>query len=128
MTFNPFIDLLGGRVELWHAGYAEICLPVTASLMNSGNIVHGGATAALLDTACGLAGLFNDDPHERRVGSTLSLTVSYLEKGIGEYILGKGYLQRQGRSVFFARGEVWTDTGILIATAQGVFSHAIKRD
>jgi uncharacterized protein (TIGR00369 family) len=100
---------------------------VTAALMNSGNIVHGGATAALLDTACGLAGLFSDDPNQRRVGSTLSLTVSYLEKGIGEYIVGNGYLQRQGRSVFFARGEVWTDKGILIATAQGVFSHAIKR-
>jgi uncharacterized protein (TIGR00369 family) len=89
--------------------------------------VHGGATAALLDTACGLAGLFSDDPGQRRVGSTLSLTVSYLEKGTGEYLVGKGSVQREGRSVFFANGEVWNDKGILVATALGVFSHMLTR-
>lgn len=124
MKLNPFIDLLGARIEVWRDGYAEIVLPVTPGLLNSGGILHGGVTAALMDSVCGLAGLFNREEGKQRVGSTLSLTLSYLEKGVGANIVGKGYVQREGRSVFFGRGEAWTDSGILIATAQGVFSHA----
>jgi uncharacterized protein (TIGR00369 family) len=124
MKLNPFIDLLGARVEVWRDGYAEIVLPVTPNLLNSGGILHGGVTAALLDSVCGLAGLFNREAGKQRVGSTLSLTLSYLEKGVGAHIVGRGYVQREGRSVFFANGEAWTDSGVLMATAQGVFSHA----
>lgn len=126
MKFNPFIDLLGGTLEVWREGYAEIHLPIKPQLLNSANVVHGGATAALLDTVSGFAGLYNADSSARDFCSTLSLTVSYLEKGMGDRIIGKGFMQRKGRSVFFARGEAWTEQGILIASAQGVFSYATR--
>jgi uncharacterized protein (TIGR00369 family) len=124
MKLNPFIELLGAQVEIWRDGYAEIVLPIVPDLLNTRGILHGGVTAALLDSVCGLAGLFNREEGKRRMGSTLSLTVSYLERGVGTHVVGKGYAQREGRNVFFGRGEVWTDSGILIATGQGVFSHA----
>jgi len=124
MSLNPFIELLGGKLQRWSDGYAEICIPVAPKLLNSRGVLHGGVAAALLDSVCGLAGLFNQEAGLKRVGSTLSLTLSYLEKGDGAQIIGKGFVQRKGRSVFFARGEVWDDRGLLIATAQGVFSHA----
>lgn len=125
MKPNPFIEMLGGTIEAWHDGYAEICIPVSPSLLNSRGVLHGGVAASLLDSVCGLAGLFCDQDDVQRVGATLSLTLSYLEKGVADKIIGKGYVQRMGRSVFFARGEVLTGDGSLIATAQGVFSHAM---
>ncbi|VVE18216.1 PaaI family thioesterase [Pandoraea nosoerga] len=124
MKRNPFFDLLGAKLEVWKEGYVEVCLPVSPDFLNTAMVLHGGVTAALLDTVCGMAGLYNRDESRQRVGSTLSLTISYLDKGVGERMTGKGFMQRQGRSVFFSRGEVWTESGILIATAQGVFSHA----
>lgn len=124
MKRNPFFDVLGAQLEVWEDGYVEICLPVSPDFLNSAGVLHGGVTAALLDTVCGMAGLYSQDAGKQRVGATLSLTVSYLDKGVGERVIGKGYRQRQGRSVFFSRGEAWTESGVLIATAQGVFSHA----
>ncbi|QTO23430.1 PaaI family thioesterase [Burkholderia seminalis] len=124
MKPNPFIEMLGAKVEIWRDGYAEIVLPIVPSLLNTRGILHGGVTAALLDSVCGLAGLFDREEEKRRIGSTLSLTVSYLERGVGTHVVAKGYAQREGRSVFFSRGEVWTDRGVLIATGQGVFGHA----
>lgn len=124
MKLNPFMELLGATVQTRQEGYAEIVLPVTPGLLNSQGVLHGGVAAALLDSVCGMSGLFNPKEGLQRAGSTLSLTLSYLEKGVGAQIIGKGYVQRMGRSVFFSRGEAWTDRGCLIATAQGVFSHS----
>ncbi len=125
MKINPLIDLLGGTLDVWREGYAEISLPMAPCVLNTAGVLHGGTAAALLDTVCGLAGLYSPDQGVRRLGSTLSLTLSYLNKGVGLRVIGKGRLQRMGRSVFFASGEAWSDSGLLICSCQGVFSHQI---
>lgn len=57
-------------------------------------------------------------------GFTLSLTVNYLDRGIGDKVVAKGFLERQGRSVYFACGEAWVDGRVMIASAQGTFKYA----
>jgi hypothetical protein len=32
-------------------------------------------------------------------------------------------LERNGRSIFFVRGDAWVDDTLLVATAQGTFKH-----
>jgi len=78
----------------------------------------------LLDAACGYAGLYAEQGESAIHGFTLSLTVNYLDTGLGESVTAKGFIERQGRSIFFSRGEAWVDDKLLIASAQGTFKYA----
>jgi uncharacterized protein (TIGR00369 family) len=119
---NPFLEGLGVQLDVWRDGYAEFRMPIRPQLLNRQRILQGGAIATLMDAAAGYSGLYSAGAP--RHGFTLSLTVQYLDKGIGENIVSKGYLERAGKSVYFARAEAWVDGTVLIASAQGVFKYA----
>ncbi len=121
---NPFLDYLGVRRVAWREGYAEFQVPVGPVLLNRQGVLQGGLIATLLDVACGYSGLFSADAARPVHGHTLSLTCNFLDKGIGELVVAKGFLERKGSAIFFARGEAWVDSRILIATAQGTFKFA----
>lgn len=120
---NPFLEALGATLTEWRAGHAEFTMPIQAGHLNRQRILQGGAIATLLDAACGYSGLFTTDATPIH-GFTLSLTINYLDRGIGETVVAKGFLERQGRSVYFARGEAWVDNRLMIASAQGTFKYA----
>jgi len=120
---NPFLEALGATLTEWRAGYAEFTMPIHAGHLNRQRILQGGAIATLLDVACGYTGLFTTGSTPIH-GFTLSLTVNYLDRGIGDKVVAKGFLERQGRSVYFARGEAWVDGRLMIASAQGAFKYA----
>jgi uncharacterized protein (TIGR00369 family) len=121
---NPFLESLGVRLTQWRDGYAEMSMSIDASKLNRQGVLQGGAIATLLDAAAGYAGLYAQPGQAARHAFTLSLTTNYLDKGLGEYVTAKGFLERQGRSIFFSRGEAWVDDRILIASAQGTFKYS----
>jgi len=121
---NPFLAGLGMTRTGWREGYAEFRLHIQPGLLNRQRVLQGGVVATLLDAACGYAGLYSADPQRPIHGVTLSLTLNFLDKGVGETLIGKGFVERKGRSIFFARGEAWIDSKTLIATAQGTFKYA----
>jgi uncharacterized protein (TIGR00369 family) len=121
---NPFLESLGVRLAQWREGYAELTMLIDASKLNRQGVLQGGAIATLLDAAAGYAGLYVPPGQAARHAFTLSLTTNYLDKGLGERVTAKGFLERQGRSVFFSRGEAWVDERILIASAQGTFKYS----
>jgi acyl-coenzyme A thioesterase PaaI-like protein len=86
-------------------------------------VVQGGLIATLLDVACGYAGLYSADPERPVHGLTLSLTCNFLDRGLGDIIVAKGFVERKGGSIYFARGEAWMDSTLLVATAQGTFKY-----
>lgn len=120
---NPFLEALGATLTEWQDGFAEIAMPISATHLNRQRVLQGGAVATLLDAACGYAGLYSDSG-ETVHGFTLSLTINYLDRGIGQQVTAKGMLERKGKSIYFCRGEAWVDGRILIATAQGTFKYA----
>lgn len=120
---NPFLERLGIEQTAWRDGYAEFQLAIAPSLLNRHGALQGGVLATLLDAACGYAGLHSRDPERPLHGVTLSLTLNYLARGIGSTVVAKGFIERRGRSVYFARGEAWLDEKVLIATAQGTFKY-----
>jgi acyl-coenzyme A thioesterase PaaI-like protein len=124
---NPFLETLGVSRTGWREGYAEFRVLVSPGLLNRQGMVQGGVIATLLDAACGYSGLYSADRLRPTHGLTLSLTLNFLDKGLGEVIIAKGYLERRGRTIFFARGEAWVDDRILIATAQGTFKYTRSR-
>lgn len=100
---NPFLESLGVRLTQWRNGYAELLMPIDASKLNRQGVLQGGAIATLLDAAAGYAGLFAASGEPARHAFTLSLTTNYLDKGLGESVTAKGFLERAGRSIFFTR-------------------------
>ncbi len=121
---NPFLNNLGIEHTMWSEGYTEFRLGIAPTLLNRRGVLQGGVIATLLDVACGYAGLYSADPQRLVHGVTLSLTLNFLERGVGEWVIAKGFLERSGGNIYFARGEAWTNARVLIATAQGTFKYA----
>lgn len=121
---NPFLESLGVHLTQWRDGYAELRMSIDAAKLNRQGVLQGGAIATLLDAAAGYAGLYAPPDQPARHGFTLSLTTNYLDKGLGEWVTAKGFLERGGRSIFFSRAEAWVDDRILIASAQGTFKYS----
>jgi len=85
---------------------------------NSRGDVHGGAIASLLD--CGLAAAVRShDPAAFGV-VTIDLTLHFVSAGGGD-LIATAHCERRGRSISFARGEVHTEDGTLVAMATGTF-------
>lgn len=118
---NPFLSLLGVHLVQWREGYSEFHLPLREQLLNRQGVIQGGVLATLLDVACGYAGLYSPDQQIPLQAHTVALSVNFVNKGRSGLLVTKGYLVQRGRSIFFARGEVWMGADTLLATAQGSF-------
>jgi uncharacterized protein (TIGR00369 family) len=97
---------------------ARIRMGFQSEQTNSRGDVHGGAIASLLDCALAAA-VRSHDPAAFGV-VTIDLTLHFIAAGQGE-LVATSCCERRGRSISFARGEVRTDDGTLVAMATGTF-------
>jgi uncharacterized protein (TIGR00369 family) len=119
---SGFAELIGYRLAAWREGYAEIVLELEPKHFNRLGAPHGGLLAALIDTACGYAGVHPGPDGEPRRALTLSLTVQYLAQAKpGATLVTIGRVVGGGRRICFATAEVRDDTGALIARGDGTF-------
>ena len=98
---SPFVKELG--IELVHLGAdeAELRLPWAPRLATMGDVVHGGAIAALLDTA-GMAAAWSDDTvPEKLAGATVSLSINYAAAAVASDLTAHAAVVRRGRSLCF---------------------------
>jgi uncharacterized protein (TIGR00369 family) len=121
---NPLLDHLGAKLVSWGVGRCEVELAIDAHHLNRQSSLHGGVAAALLDAACGYAGLITDPNAEPGNASTVMLTISYLDKASAGRVRAVGRVTRSGRSLYFSTGELLTEDGRSLATAQGAFKRA----
>ncbi len=97
---------------------AQIRMGFQPDQANSRGDVHGGAIASLLD--CALASACRShDPTAFGV-ATIDLTLHYVSAGSGD-LIATDHCERRGRSISFARGEVRSEDGTLVALATGTF-------
>ncbi len=97
---------------------AQIRMGFQPDQANSRGDVHGGAIASLLD--CALASACRShDPTAFGV-ATIDLTLHYVSAGSGD-LIATAHCERRGRSISFARGEVRSEDGTLVALATGTF-------
>lgn len=120
---NPFLEDLGVRLTAWSANYAEMSLQVTPKLSNRIGRVQGGVLCTLLDAVCGYAGLYSKGDEPRKQNVSVSLTTNFLNSGVGDQLIAKGWIEYRGNSIYFAKGEVWLDSTLLVATAVGTFKY-----
>lgn len=124
---NPFLEWLGVMVTEWSPEYVEMRLPITSNLSNGTDRVQGGVHCTLLDAVAGYSGLYTPSSALPLQSVTLSLTTNFIDSGDGDVLVAKGYLERRGRSIYFARGEVWLDGSLLVAAAVGTFKYSSAR-
>src|SRR5215204_5946774 len=103
---SPFAKELGIEIVDLRLDHAELRLPWSPRLATMGDVVHGGAIAALLDTA-GMAAAWSDDTvPEKLAGATVSLTVNYAAAAVASDLTAQASVVRRGRSLCFCEVRV----------------------
>ena len=120
---SPFAGTLGLEVVAIGDDRAELRMPWREEHATMGDVVHGGAVAALADTA-GMAAAWADDGDEpRNGGATVSLSVNYVAAARACDLTAVARAVRRGRSLCFVEIEVQGDEGV-VATAHLVHKFA----
>jgi uncharacterized protein (TIGR00369 family) len=118
---SPLVGLLGIELVDIEADRARLRLPFRPELATMGDVVHGGAVAALLDTASMAAAWSDDTVPETMAGATVSMSVDYVAAARGVDLLATGTAVRRGRSLCFCEVTVADPEGGVIA--KGIAVH-----
>ncbi len=115
---DPFLKLLGIRVEKIQAGSCKLVLNYRDDLTRFGNILNGGVTATLADAAGGCAALsYNLGKNE----VTVDLDVSYLRPISEGPVVAESSLVKSGESLAFTITNIYDGKGNLCAVAKGTY-------
>ncbi|GIN37657.1 MULTISPECIES: PaaI family thioesterase [Heyndrickxia] len=97
----------------------EITIPISALTENSLQIVHGGVTATILDTAMGT--LANSLLPTGYGAVTSNLSIYYIAPGIGESLRASAEVIHKGTKTLVIEGSVHRNDGKKIAHCSGTF-------
>ncbi len=112
---SPFAQELGIELVDLRLDHAELRLPWSPRLATLGDVVHGGAIAALLDTA-GMAAAWSDDTvPDKPAGSTVSMSVSFAAAAHATDLTARATVVRRGRSLCFCDVTVADAEGEVVA-------------
>lgn len=118
---SPFVAHLGVRVENLTDDEAVLRLPWRPDLATVGDMVHGGAVAALADMTVMAAAWCGRDLPDQLRGVTTSLSMEFLEPTYAEDLLGHGRALRRGNSLTACEAEIVTASGTLVAKALATY-------
>jgi uncharacterized protein (TIGR00369 family) len=113
---SPFVAHLGIRLDELAPDRARLSLPFTDALPTIGDVVHGGAISALIDTAAAAAAWSGAEVPERIRASTIGITVEFLAPTRGQGVSAEARVLRRGAVTFLAV-DVNGDDGQAVATA-----------
>lgn len=134
-TKMPFNQLLGFKVEHVEGDKVEIILQWDDKLMGNPvhKILHGGVTAAVLDTVGSLAVLIFGVEHlqteaditqyyqQLANGGTLDMRVDYLRPGKGDKFIASAEVIRKGNKVAVCKMNLHNQSGMHIATGTATY-------
>lgn len=122
----PFLDLLQVEPLETDAGRGRFRMIIDDRHLRTLGILHGGVTAALLDTAMGMAaGSLAPAGH---YVVTIQLNVNFIRPAWkGETLVATGEVRHSGRQTAVAFGELRTTEDALVATGTGTFMYIRHR-
>ena len=121
-----------GYVTTVHPDRCETRLALDGRHANRNGRVHGGVHATILDAAMGFAcsrafaAAEGGTTPETDV-LTLTMVTNFVGASDGAELIATGRVDRHGRSVAFASGEVRDERGVLLATGTGTFKRTRSR-
>jgi uncharacterized protein (TIGR00369 family) len=95
----PLARLLGLELVAAAPDRVQVRLPFRPEVTTVGDLVHGGALAALVDTTATAAAWSGADLGRGPRGTTVSLTVSYLAGARGRDVVATGTVIQRGGSI-----------------------------
>ncbi|WP_299700028.1 PaaI family thioesterase [uncultured Pontibacter sp.] len=143
-TFNPdfkedikeklerqeFMKLMGFEVTKIEVGRVEGELVLEQRHKQHKGFAHGGVIATLADIVAGFAAV-SLVPKDHHV-VTAEIKVSYFHPGVGDKLLAKGIVLKQGRKINFCEAEVYVVKGdqepLLIAKASASMANITPED
>jgi uncharacterized protein (TIGR00369 family) len=117
LAASPLAQHLGIQTVSLTPDEAELRLPFSESVVTVGDVVHGGAISALVDTAATAASWCTADVPESRRGTTVGLTVDFLAAARGSDLLARARVVRRGSTLCFCDVEVRDTADRLVAKA-----------
>ena len=106
MTASPFVGLLGMRLVRLEPDAAEVLLPFRDELATLGDVVHGGAIGALIDSAATSAAWSGTESSDGLRGTTVGFTVTFVAAARGRDLTAKARVIHRGRTLCFCDVEV----------------------
>jgi uncharacterized protein (TIGR00369 family) len=119
----PFAKLLGIEVESVEPGHAVLTMNLRQDLMRNGGIAHGGAVAALIDSAMAFAIIPMLAENEHSV--TVDLTIHYLRPVSEGLARASARVVRAGKRVITVSAELFDSNEKLAATAISTYLRVI---
>jgi len=110
---NHFTRMLGFEIDLVEPGRAVLSVNVRKELTQLQGVMHGGATAALIDTAVAFASVGASEPSARF--TTVEMKVNYLRPISKGRVTAEARLIRDGRRIVVAECDVLDSSGRLAA-------------
>ena len=122
ISMSPLGRLLGFELVEWAPERVVIKMPFREDITTVGDLVHGGAIAALADTTATAVAWSGVDPGSPpRRGTTVTLAVDFVAGARGRDLLAEGTVARRGRTLCFCNVAVLNSEGELVAQARAVY-------
>ncbi|ASV69790.1 hypothetical protein CKF48_22270 [Cytobacillus kochii] len=115
---SPYWQLLGITMDELEAGRARIKMSVQKQHLNSNGVVHGGATASLLDSVIGVTIRSMKDVKV----ATISLTTQFLAPVKEGILYAEAKMIHEGRRIQYVESILTQEDGSVVAKALGTFS------
>lgn len=117
---TPYLKLLGIELIELGADVAVLSLAMKDDLRQPYGLLHGGATASLIDTAMAFA-VVNALPADEKA-TTVDLTVQYLRPHTSGKVVCTAKITRAGKRLLFLSAEVVNEAGNLVATGLSTYT------
>ncbi len=114
-TLVPYARLLGIEIGEMEQGVATLYMSARPELLQNRGVLHGGATASLIDSASAFAILTILE--EGQSTTTVDLTVHYLRTVTEGRVRARAHVLRAGRRMITVSVEVTDEGQALVATA-----------
>jgi acyl-CoA thioesterase len=115
----PFAQLLGMETELVEPGHAVLTMKIRDDLKRNGGIAHGGAIAALIDSAMAFAIVPLLAENERT--TTVDLTIHFMRPLSEGSARASARVVRAGKRVITVSAELFNGEGKLAAMALSTY-------
>ncbi len=119
----PFVEHLGFTLQVFEKGHSELRYAPLPEHQNSFEVTHGGACMTFLDVVMATAAR-SVEPGMGVV--TIEMKTSFMRPARvspGGSLVGRGRLLHRTRSLAFAEGTLYDDTGQACAHATGTFKY-----
>ena len=114
---SPLGALLGIEVESIAPDHVRARLPFRPEVTTVGDVVHGGALSALIDTAATAAAWTGADMARNPRGTTVALTVNFLAAARGADVVADARVIQRGRTITVCEVHAETVAGVRAASA-----------